>query len=227
MPEIFVVIPALNEEKAITEVIRSIPALVTEIVLVDNGSTDKTAQFAKQAGATVIHEPRKGYGQACLTGIEYLNGKAQKADTIVFMDADRSDNPEDFMRIAEPVILGKQDLVIGSRVTGQAEKGSLTITQRFGNWLATRLIYWLYGFKFTDLGPFRAIGWSALQQLSMQDTNFGWTVEMQAKAVKNKLRILEVPTDYRNRIGKSKISGTIKGSILAGHKIITTIFKCL
>lgn len=225
-----IIIPAHNEEAAIGQVLSAIPReLVREIVVCDNASTDNTAAVARAHGATVLREPRKGYGSACLTGIAYLQQKAatDPLDCVVFLDADFSDHPEELPQLLIPITHHNFDLVIGSRVLGQREKGSLMPQQRFGNWLATTLVRWLYGVRFTDLGPFRAIRWSALQQLGMNDPNYGWTVEMQVRAAKMGLRCTEVPVSYRRRIGTSKVSGTIRGSVLAGYKILWTIFKLL
>lgn len=225
-----IIIPAHNEEAAIGQVLSAIPReLVREIVVCDNASTDNTAAVARAHGATVLREPRKGYGSACLTGIAYLQQKAaaDSLDCVVFLDADFSDHPEELPQLLIPITHHNFDLVIGSRVLGQREKGSLMPQQRFGNWLATTLVRWLYGVRFTDLGPFRAIRWSALQQLGMNDPNYGWTVEMQVRAAKMGLRCTEVPVSYRRRIGTSKVSGTIRGSVLAGYKILWTIFKLL
>lgn len=225
-----IIIPAHNEEAAIGQVLSAIPReLVREIVVCDNASTDNTAAVARAHGATVLREPRKGYGSACLTGIAYLQQKAatDSLDCVVFLDADFSDHPEELPQLLIPITHHDFDLVIGSRVLGQREKGSLMPQQRFGNWLATTLVRWLYGVRFTDLGPFRAIRWSALQQLGMNDPNYGWTVEMQVRAAKMGLRCTEVPVSYRRRIGTSKVSGTIRGSVLAGYKILWTIFKLL
>ncbi len=219
------IIPAFNEELSIKNVIIDIPKdVVREIVVVNNNSTDQTELIAKSNGAKVIAENHKGYGNACLKGIEYLKRKEAKPDIVVFLDADYSDYPEQMKDLIRPILQKEKDLVIGSRVMGNAAKKSMTLQQRFGNWLATRLILLIYGFRYTDLGPFRAIDFNKLLDLNMSDKNYGWTVEMQLKAVKRKLRVMEVPVDYRQRIGMSKISGTIKGTILAGYKIITTIF---
>lgn len=208
--------------------IREIPRhLISEIVVINNASTDQTAQVARQAGATVVNEPMPGYGRACLKGIEYLQQSNIRPDIVVFLDADHSDYPEEIEMLVEPIVLGKSDLVIGSRALGQKERGSMTPQQLFGNWLATRLLKWLYRVEFTDLGPFRAIRLDRLLELNMEDKTYGWTVEMQLKAAKQKLKCVEVPVRYRKRIGYSKISGTVKGTVLAGYKIITTIFKYL
>ncbi|EJF09032.1 glycosyltransferase family 2 protein [Pontibacter sp. BAB1700] len=230
MPRISVIIPAYNEEKSIAHVISDIPAeLVQEVIVVNNNSSDSTSEVARAAGATVLHEPRPGYGNACLTGIAYTANKPaqEQPDIIVFLDGDYSDYPGELPQVVQPILDGKADLVIGSRVLGQREAGALMPQQIFGNWLATTLLRWLYGVRYTDLGPFRAIRFSTLQQLGMRDRNYGWTVEMQARAAKQKVRYAEVPVNYRKRIGVSKVSGTVKGSVLAGYKIILTIFKLL
>jgi glycosyltransferase involved in cell wall biosynthesis len=222
-----VIIPAYNEEASIGEVIRAIPKrLVTEIIVINNASTDNTEEVARDAGATVLREPIPGYGRACLKGIEYLS-QHQLPSIVVFIDGDKSDYPEEIEQLVKPILEGNTDLVIGSRALGVKEPGSMTPQQHFGNWLATRLLRMFYGVRFTDLGPFRAIRYDKLLQLEMKDQDYGWTVEMQLKAAKQGLRCVEVPVRYRKRIGVSKISGTVKGTILAGHKIITTIFKYL
>lgn len=221
-----VIIPAYNEEKAIGEVLREIPKnLVRHVVVANNGSTDKTAEVAEKNGAIVVNEPRKGYGQACLTALEMLKEFDPKADVVVFIDGDHSDYPEEMSRLLEPIKAGQADMVIGSRALGKRERGSMTIPQLFGNWLATTLMRILFGAKFTDLGPFRAILYDKLLALDMRDRNFGWTVEMQIKAAKRGLKYCEVPVNYRKRIGVSKVSGTVKGTIMAGYKIIFTILK--
>jgi len=230
MPIINVIIPAFNEEKSIAQVINAIPkGLVNDIIVVDNNSGDSTFAVAGQAGATTLKEPRQGYGQACLTGIAYtLNKKpADRPDVLVFVDGDYSDYPEEMINLVQPILEDKADLVIGSRALGKREKGAMLPQQIFGNWLATTLLRLFYGMRFTDLGPFRAIRTDKLVALNMQDRTYGWTVEMQLKAVQQKLRCLEVPVNYRKRIGFSKISGTVKGTLLAGYKIILTIFKYL
>jgi glycosyltransferase involved in cell wall biosynthesis len=220
------IIPAINEEKAIANVIGDIPKnLVRHIIVCDNGSTDQTPEVARKAGAIVVTQPARGYGNACLKGMEYIAHLTEKPDILVFLDGDYSDYPGDIMAILQPILEEKMEMVIGSRVLGNAEKGALMPQQRFGNWLATRLIGLFYGVKFTDLGPFRAIRYEKLLELKMQDTNFGWTVEMQVKAAKQGFRCCEVPVNYRKRIGISKVSGTIKGSFRAGQKILWVIFR--
>lgn len=223
--KIFVIIPAFNEEGAIGRVISEIPAIVNEIVVADNASTDLTAEVAKRSGATVIEAPVPGYGSACLTGIDYLKQKATAGDIVVFIDGDHSDYPEEMTQMIEKIRDEHFDLVVGSRELGNREHGSMTFAQIFGNRLATFLLRTIYHVRFTDLGPFRAIEWEKLLQLNMQDQNYGWTVEMQVKAAKLKLRTTEIPVRYRKRIGFSKISGTVKGTVLAGFKIIQTIFR--
>jgi glycosyltransferase involved in cell wall biosynthesis len=228
--KILVIIPAYNEEESIGEVINDIPKeLVSEIVVVNNNSTDKTTTNAESAGATVVNEMQMGYGYACLKGIKYAEnlGENERPDIIVFLDGDYSDYPEDIRGLIKPIIEDDIDMVIGSRTLGNAEKGALLPQQIFGNWLATTLISFLYGLKFTDLGPFRAIKFNKLLELNMVDKTYGWTVEMQVKAAKQKFRCTEVPVNYRKRIGVSKITGTVSGSIKAGYKILWTIFEYL
>jgi glycosyltransferase involved in cell wall biosynthesis len=198
--------------------------LYQQIIVADNGSRDRTAEIARQAGATVVTEPRRGYGAACLRALASL---PPDADTVVFMDADSSDDPSEAACLLEPILKGRADFVLGSRTLGKAEKGSLQAHQRFGNELATFLIRILFGYRYTDLGPFRAIRVDALRKLDMRDRNYGWTIEMQIKAVRQKLRIEEVPVSYRNRVGVSKISGNLKASALAGIKILWTVFRLL
>jgi len=221
-----VIIPAYNEEQSIGEVVSHIPKdLVQEIVVVNNNSKDKTKEVAQAAGATVIDQPLPGYGNACLKGIEYVKGQAETPDIIVFLDGDYSDYPEEMPNLIQPILDNQADLVIGSRALGERERGSMTPQQVFGNWLATFLIKHLYKIEFTDLGPFRAITWEKLMAIGMVDRNFGWTVEMQIKAAKQGLRCVEVPVNYRQRIGVSKVSGTVKGTFMAGYKILYLIFK--
>lgn len=225
-----VIIPAFNEENAIEKVLRDIPKdIVREIIVCDNGSMDRTADKAKNAGATVVTAHRRGYGYACLAGIYHIAARPASGhpDIVAFMDADYSDYPGELPHLIAPIATGKFDLVIGSRTLGVREKGAMQLQQVFGNWLATRLIRVIYGYRFTDLGPFRAIAWDKLRDLDMVEGTFGWTVEMQVKAAKLKLRCTEVPVRYRRRIGKSKVSGTVRGTFLAGYKILWTIFKLI
>jgi glycosyltransferase involved in cell wall biosynthesis len=226
---IYVIIPAFNEQNAVAHVLAEIPQdLVKEVVVVDNGSTDDTSAQAISGGATVLTEPQKGYGHACLKGIEYLKNKMLNArDIIVFIDADHSDYPSEMPTLVKPIVENEADLVIGSRALGSREKGAITPQQVFGNWLATKLLKLLYHVRFTDLGPFRAIQFDKLMAIDMQDKTYGWTVEMQLKAAKLGFRCAEVPVNYRKRIGKSKVSGTVKGTVMAGYKIIWTIIKYL
>jgi glycosyltransferase involved in cell wall biosynthesis len=227
-PIIDVIIPAWNEEKSLPLVIRGIPkGLVRHIIVCNNNSTDGTAEAARAHGAIVVDAKQRGYGSACLEGMRYLSGLplSEQPLIVVFLDGDYSDYPDDMPSVVHPILADDIDMVIGSRRLGGMEPGVMTLPQQFGNWLAPTLIRWLYGYRFTDLGPFRAIKWSSLQQLQMRDPNFGWTVEMQVKAAKHQLRCTEVPVRYRKRAaGKSKVSGTIKGTILAGWKILGTIF---
>ncbi len=224
-PLIYVIIPAFNESKSIGKVIADIPDMVTEIIVVDNASTDNTGDFAKEKGASVLRENRKGYGYSCLKGMDYISKKAKENDIIVFLDGDYSDFPAEIKLLVSPIMTSGFDMVIGSRVLGERQKGSMLFQQIAGNWLATTLIKLFYNAHFTDLGPFRAITWNALQRINMKDKTFGWTVEMQVKAAKLNLKFTEIPVSYRKRIGVSKVSGTIKGTILAGYKILLTIFK--
>ena len=220
---IALVIPALNEEQALAKLLDELPpSLFARVIVVDNGSTDATAAVARRGGAEVVEEPRRGYGRACLAGLARLG---PDTDIVVFMDADGSDVPAEAARLIEPIFRGEADLVIGSRALGGAEPGSLRWAQRWGNRLAVGLIRLFYGFRYTDLGPFRAIRWRSLQTLDMRDTNFGWTVEMQVKALQRGLRVAERPVSYRVRIGKSKISGTVGGTVKAGIKILWTIAR--
>ena len=226
MPQnIKVIIPAYNEEASIALVIQDIPKIVSEIIVVDNNSTDSTFEVAKKAGATVLSETNKGYGYACLKGMEYIANHSEKPDIVVFLDGDYSDYPEKLSEIVTPIIENNIDFVIGARVKSLREKGSMTIPQLFGNWLATNLMKLFFNSKFTDLGPFRAIKYPVLLGLIMEDKTYGWTVEMQLKVLKKKFSYLEIPVPYRNRIGVSKVSGTIKGAIFAGVKILSWIFK--
>lgn len=227
-PIIDVIIPAYNEEQSIGLVLNEIPKdWVRNVVVANNNSSDRTGEVAEQHGAKVVFQPQPGYGNACLKAMEFIAQQETKPDIIVFLDGDHSDYPEQLPEVVKPIVDGKADMVIGSRALGKSKSGSLTPQQIFGNWLATRLLRLFYGVKFTDLGPFRAIRYESLLQLNMVDRNYGWTVEMQIKAAKQKLRSLEVPVDYRVRIGESKVSGTVKGTIGAGYKIILTLFRYL
>lgn len=225
MMDINVIIPAYNEADSIFRVIREIPDIVSEIIVVDNNSTDRTALNAQREGATVLFEERGGYGYACLCGIDYISKKSKPPHIIVFMDGDYSDYPEELSKVVDPIIKNDIDLVIGARVKELRENGSMTPQQIFGNWLATFLMGLFYNAKFTDLGPFRAIKYSKLLAMGMEDKTYGWTVEMQLKALKNNYTYTEVPVRYKKRIGTSKVSGTVKGSIFAGIKILGWIFK--
>ena len=220
-----VIIPAHNEEQSIAKVISEIPNLVTEIIVINNNSTDHTAENAKTAGATVINENKKGYGNACLKGIKHISALKQKTDIIVFLDGDYSDYPEELTKIIAPIQERNVDFVLGARIKSLREKGAMMPQQIFGNWLATSLMQLIFNAKFSDLGPFRAIKFEKLLELNMEDKTYGWTIEMQLKAIKNNLSYEEVPVKYKNRIGTSKVSGTIKGSIFAGIKILGWIFK--
>ena len=225
MSLIKVIIPAYNEQDSIAKVIGEIPDIVDEIIVISNNSTDNTVITAEKAGATVLTENQKGYGYACLKGMEYIANKSVKPDIIVFLDGDYSDYPEELTKLVGPILNDKADLVIGARVKRLREQGSMTPQQAFGNWLATFLMKLMFGAKFTDLGPFRAIKYNKLLALNMEDKTYGWTVEMQLKALKQKLNYIEIPVKYRNRIGVSKVSGTIKGTVFAGFKILGWIFK--
>lgn len=235
---LYIIIPALNEQASIGKVLAAInqtrqaiqPVLLLETVVVDNGSTDQTAAIATQHGAKVLYQPQRGYGNACLCAIDYL--KQKKAPDVphivMFLDADFSDNPAEMPQLLQPIINQNYDLVIGTRTQLPLPKGAMTPPQRFGNWLSGKLLHLLYGVHFTDLGPFRAIKWQQLLALNMTDKTYGWTVEMQAKAAKQKLRCTEIAVTYRPRYGgTSKVSGTLRGTFLAGYKILFTIFKNL
>ncbi|WP_339789784.1 glycosyltransferase family 2 protein [uncultured Imperialibacter sp.] len=228
-PNIKVIIPAFNEQNAVGMVIDEIPkALVSEIIVVDNGSTDDTFGQAQSRGATALREEKRGYGNACLCGMQRIASQvSDRPDIVVFLDGDHSDYPEEMYQLVQPIIDGKADLVIGSRALGKKEKGSMTPQQIFGNWLATTLLRWFYGVQFTDLGPFRAVKYESLLRINMQDKTYGWTVEMQLKAAKLGMPTTEVPVNYRQRIGVSKVSGTVKGTFGAGYKILWTIFRYL
>jgi len=220
-----VIIPAYNEEKSIAKVIQDLPSIVDEIVVVNNNSSDKTGEEAKKNGVTVLTEKRRGYGYACLKGMSYLKSQTTPPDIVVFLDGDYSDYPEELTKLVAPIISDRIDFVIGARSKKLREKGSMTAVQIFGNWLATRLMSWFYNSKFSDLGPFRAIKYDKLIALQMEDKTYGWTVEMQLKALKKKYSYTEIPLKYRNRIGISKVSGTLKGAIFAGIKILYWIVK--
>lgn len=227
-PDIRVIIPAFNEQNAVGLVIDEIPKeWVSEIIVVDNGSTDDTFVQSQSRGATTLKEPNRGYGNACLKGMAHIAQSKTQPDIVVFLDGDHSDYPEQLIDLVKPIIDNEVDLTIGSRALGKTEKGSMTPQQIFGNWLATALIKLFYRKKYTDLGPFRAIRYESLMTIGMKDRTYGWTVEMQLKAAKLNLRTKDIPVNYRQRIGVSKVSGTIRGTLGAGYKIIYTIFKYL
>jgi glycosyltransferase involved in cell wall biosynthesis len=224
-PDVAVVIPAFNEERSLPLVLADVPRPpVGRIVVADNNSTDRTAAVARAAGAEVVSAPRQGYGSACLAGLAHLRATGPP-DVVVFLDADFSDHPEELPAVIAPILAGEADLVIGSRTRGVRERRALLPQARAGNLLACWMIRLLYGHRYSDLGPFRAITWSALERLGMRDPDFGWTAEMQVKALRHRLRVIEVPVSYRRRIGASKITGTVAGTVRAGHKIITTILR--
>ena len=223
-PKISVIIPAYNEEESLPHVLKDLPQdRLHQIIVVDNRSTDRTAEVARENGAAVVHEKRQGYGQACLAGMSALDNP----DIVVFLDGDYSDFPEEIDLLIEPIVKGEADFIVGSRMILKESRKALLPQARYGNQLAVFLIRLFFGYRFTDLGPFRAIRYESLQAIRMRDKNFGWTVEMQIKAVQNGLRIREVPVRYRMRIGVSKITGTVSGTLKAGVKIIYTIFKYL
>jgi glycosyltransferase involved in cell wall biosynthesis len=220
-----VVIPAFNEEASIGLVLRDLARVAPRrVVVVDNACTDATAEIARAAGAEVVVEPRRGYGSACLAGVAHLRATGPP-DVLAFVDADYSDHPDELTAVVAPILAGEAELVIGSRVLGDREPGALLPQARFGNWLATRMIRILHGARFTDLGPFRAIEWAAYERLGMRDRDFGWTVEMQVRAARFGLRSVEVPVRYRRRLGVSKITGTVSGTLRAGAKILYTILR--
>jgi glycosyltransferase involved in cell wall biosynthesis len=227
--DVAVLIPALDEEASLGAVIASVPPAgagwrVSEVVVADNGSRDRTADVARAGGATVVVEPRRGYGAACLAGLARL--RSRPPDVVVFLDGDGSDDAGQLGNLLEPLVDLRADLVIGARDARAAEAGALTPVQRFGNRLATRLLALAFGLRATDLGPFRAIAWPALEGLGMRDRDFGWTVEMQARAARASRRVVEVPVRYRRRrAGRSKVAGTLTGSIAAGWKILLTIAR--
>jgi glycosyltransferase involved in cell wall biosynthesis len=219
------VIPALNEERSLPLVLADLPRPpVRRVVVADNGSSDGTARVARAAGAVVVDAPRPGYGSACLAGLDWLR-RNDPPEIVVFLDADYSDHPEELPRLVAPILAGDADLVIGSRVLGEREPGALLPQARMGNLVACWLIRWLYGHRYSDLGPFRAIRWPALERLAMRDPDFGWTAEMQVKALRHRLRVAEVPVSYRRRVGVSKITGTLIGTLRAGHKILWTVLR--
>jgi glycosyltransferase involved in cell wall biosynthesis len=213
------VIPALNEERALPYVLREIPRPpVRRVVVADNGSTDATAEVAVENGAEVVHEPERGYGAACLRALAHLD--SDPPDIVVFLDGDYSDHPDELPSLIQPILEGRADVVIGSRATGRRERGALSPQQRVGNAIASTALGLLYGVRYTDLGPFRAVRWETLEHLQMCDRNYGWTVEMQIKAARQRIPYCEVPVSYRRRIGVSKVSGTVRGSVYAGAKIL-------
>ncbi|MGH9396550.1 MAG: glycosyltransferase family 2 protein [Terriglobia bacterium] len=224
-PHYTLIIPALNEAASLGTLLSLIPwTRFREVIVVDNGSVDSTARVAEAGRARVVLEPKRGYGQACLAGIAALD---PLTNAVAFMDADLSDDPSDFMRLLDEFESRRLDMVIGSRVLGRPEPGALTALQRFGNWLATRLILWIWKVPYTDLGPLRVVSRDALRRMALSDRNFGWTVEMQAKAARLGMQVAEIPVSYRRRrMGESKVSGTLKGSFQAGMKILVTIGKC-
>lgn len=223
-PKISVIIPAFNEEESLPHVLNDLPRdRLHQIIVVDNHSTDRTSAVARENRATVVHEKRRGYGRACLTGMEALD----EPDIVVFLDGDYSDYPEEIDLLLQPIVSGEADFVVGSRMILKESRQALLPQARYGNQLAVFLIRMFFHHTFTDLGPFRAIRYESLRAIGMRDEDFGWTVEMQIKAVQKGLRIREVPVRYRIRIGVSKITGTVSGTIKAGTKIIYTIFKYL
>ncbi|APQ16910.1 glycosyltransferase family 2 protein [Maribacter hydrothermalis] len=225
MTDIKVIIPAFNEADSIAHVINELPKMVSEVIVVNNNSTDDTVINAEAAGATVLTETRKGYGYACLKGLDYVASKSKQPNIIVFIDGDYSDYPEELVKVVAPILENDIDFVVGARNKNLREEGSMTPQQVFGNWLATFLMKLFFGANFTDLGPFRAIKYEKLKELDMEDKTYGWTVEMQLKVLKKKMTYTEVPVRYKRRIGVSKVSGTVKGSIFAGIKILGWIFK--
>ncbi|HSL82354.1 MAG TPA: glycosyltransferase family 2 protein [Thermoanaerobaculia bacterium] len=227
-PVVDVVIPARNEEASLPLVLRDLAGLpegvVRRVVVADNGSVDGTARVAREGGAVVVDAPRPGYGSACLAGLAWLRAH-RPPEVVAFLDADHSDHPEELPRVVAPIARGESDLVIGSRILGRREPGALLPQARAGNLVACLLIRLLYRHRYTDLGPFRAIRWQALERLGMADPDFGWTAEMQVKALRHGLRVAEVPVSYRRRVGVSKITGTVKGTVLAGYKILWTVLR--
>lgn len=227
LSSVWVIIPVFNEEESLPLVLRDLPS-VGQVIVVDNGSKDRSRAVALQHGAVVVQEMQRGYGSACLAGMTAIRSRAladQVPDVVVFLDGDYSDHPDQLPELVEPILAGEADFVVGSRMRGEREPGAMLPQALFGNRLACFLMWLFWGARFTDLGPFRAISWESLQRLGMCDRNFGWTVEMQIKATIEKLRIREIPVRYRRRIGTSKISGTISGTIKAGYKILYTIAR--
>lgn len=225
MADIKVIIPAFNEADSIVHVINELPKTVSEIIVVNNNSSDDTFKNAQAAGATVLTELNKGYGYACLCGLDYVAAQSKPPDIIVFIDGDYSDYPEELDKVVSPILKDDLDFVVGARKKSLREEGSMTPQQVFGNWLATFLMRLFFKANFTDLGPFRAIKYQKLKELKMEDKTYGWTVEMQLKVLRKKMTYTEVPVRYKRRIGVSKVSGTVKGSIFAGIKILGWIFK--
>jgi glycosyltransferase involved in cell wall biosynthesis len=223
MTKIAVIIPAFNEAHSIGQVVAALPKKVDQIIVADNASTDATAKIAREHGAVVVHEKKKGYGYACLKGMAFLED--DPPEIVVFLDGDNSDYPEDLETLVDPILKEAVVFSLGARDKKLRERGALTPQQVFGNGLACFLMRWLYKSRFTDLGPFRAIRWETLQSLEMQDKTYGWTVEMQLKILRRKLPYIEIPVRYRKRIGVSKVSGTVQGTLMAGYKIITWIGK--
>jgi glycosyltransferase involved in cell wall biosynthesis len=220
-----VVIPALNEEASLPLVLAELPRPpVRRVVVADNGSRDGTARVARDGGAVVVRAERRGYGSACLAGLDHLR-RNDPPDVVVFIDADYSDHPDELPRLVAPLLAGEADMVIGSRTLGERERGALLPQARAGNLVACALIRLLYGHRYTDLGPFRAARWDALERLAMEDLDFGWTAEMQVKALRRGLRVTEVPVSYRKRVGVSKITGTVMGTLRAGYKILWTVLR--
>ena len=216
-----VVIPVRNEAEALPKVLGAMPSWIETVIIADNSSTDGSPEVARRFGATVIDEPRRGYGRACLTALAAM----PPVDIIVFIDGDASDDPSEMAELVRPIVEGRADFVLGSRTMGERERGALTPQQVFGNWLACTLVRWIWGAQFTDLGPFRAIRRTSLDAMDMRDENYGWTIEMQVRAAQMQLRCLEVPARYRRRIGVSKVSGTVRGVIGAGTKILYIIAR--
>jgi len=225
LADIRVIIPAINEGESIAKVVSELPSHVSEIIVVDNGSRDNTVENARKAGATVLREDRRGYGSACLRGLDYIAEQSKAPDIIVFIDGDYSDHPGELDKVVAPLLEDKLDFVVGARKKALRQPGSMTPQQLLGNWLATFLMKLFFNSRFTDLGPFRAIRYDRLKALEMQDTTYGWTVEMQLKVLRKKMTYTEVPVHYKKRIGVSKVSGTVKGTIFAGIKILGWIFK--